>query len=457
MSVTLLAFVATVIAASFVLVTVFRLDERFERGFDAEHRWMHPWRSRGWATFRAALGYGAVSVVLAILLPALWHTFSLALPFLPKLPAHAAHFVEVWGRPYSNEKMLAVGRMLIEDPFQHQAAMLCMGALFVWTMFRCLTTPLYDIFISYKSEDVALARRIAEALMASGWRVWFAEYRVLLSFRRWFTNMFVQGIRASDHGLVITNNRWANSEHCGREIHWLQQFINPRSILELRLPREPLPHQRFPKLAESPSLESNDLKTILTFIGANTDVERTPVPTPEPPVQRGWLTGNIDGRPCRVMLAGWTLEGGADGSIESMRWHYDGLPKGVLSGTAAVATGKAVDLDKQQRFGSGIEDKYMFDVLAYWARKGFKKYGGKPRGVHLYFYDGRAQMGLTFWAAATANHPACWTRAILLDLKNPVTGAALHFQFRFKFNGSFTDFLRHAYLMDAAALSLEWT
>lgn len=38
----------------------------------------------------------------------------------------------------------------------------------------------YDAFITYKSEDADLVRNVADQLIASGIRVWFAEYQVLL-------------------------------------------------------------------------------------------------------------------------------------------------------------------------------------------------------------------------------------------------------------------------------------
>ena len=42
---------------------------------------------------------------------------------------------------------------------------------------------LYDYFISYKSEDTNIVRIIAEQMMASGLKIWFAEYNIIFSGR----------------------------------------------------------------------------------------------------------------------------------------------------------------------------------------------------------------------------------------------------------------------------------
>ena len=46
--------------------------------------------------------------------------------------------------------------------------------------------PPWDIFISYKSKDVEIARKIAGRLITSGIRVWFAGYQILLTGREYF-------------------------------------------------------------------------------------------------------------------------------------------------------------------------------------------------------------------------------------------------------------------------------
>ena len=43
--------------------------------------------------------------------------------------------------------------------------------------------PPPQLFVSYKSQDVGVARRIADHLIASGVGVWFAEYQILLVAR----------------------------------------------------------------------------------------------------------------------------------------------------------------------------------------------------------------------------------------------------------------------------------
>jgi hypothetical protein len=65
----------------------------------------------------------------------------------------------------------------------------------------------YDVFLSYKSEDVRLVRHVAEALLANQYAVWFAEYQVLLrSYDR-----FQEAIDDA-----IPNARFAHSDESDR-------------------------------------------------------------------------------------------------------------------------------------------------------------------------------------------------------------------------------------------------
>ena len=98
----------------------------------------------------------------------------------------------------------------------------------------------YDCFISYKSKNVVVARQIADRLVASGRKVWFAEYEVLLYNRDRFPEEIERGLRDCKYGIVLTNDDYAKSEYCRSELVRLLEFCGPERTLEIMIPSEPL-------------------------------------------------------------------------------------------------------------------------------------------------------------------------------------------------------------------------
>jgi hypothetical protein len=474
---TLLAFLAASLLSAAVLVLVFRQDEMLQRNFDHEEFWFRPGPIRAVGIVRTAIAHAAFAALLGFITIQIWHLYGPFLP-LPEFPAHSREFKRVMDSPELTHRLLSSPRLMATTPVVHLAAIGWLAVFFARTAWRCLGGKAYDIFISYKSEDAPFARRIADALTAAGWRVWFAEYRIVLRWRAYFLAMFMNGIRNSRFGLAITNDRWASSKHCAIEAQQMLGWLGPEAMIELAAPREPAPHGRFPELAQAAQLETRDLDTILAFIEKKTEqpVPRSAYP---PTVAAGALyRGGFHGRPCSIELAGWNIENLGDGSLSAINWHYAGLPHGKLSGYLDASTIDPAKLEKGLRFG--LEERLMFDVLAHYALKGMKQAPRvlqpksideavrmaadfkdvkrlerpKARGAHLLFHGGRPQMALTHWPGAHKDH---WRRTVLLDVQNPVTRAASSLQFFFYFRGSFQEYCRHAHVMDALALSFEWS
>lgn len=97
-----------------------------------------------------------------------------------------------------------------------------------------------EVFISYKSEDSAVVRRIAEELMAQGVGVWMAEYRVPLEDRkdrRWADHID-HGLRNCEKAIVFSNARFAASIHCLDEVNHILDHYDPANIVEVRIPAD---------------------------------------------------------------------------------------------------------------------------------------------------------------------------------------------------------------------------
>ncbi len=111
----------------------------------------------------------------------------------------------------------------------------------------------FDLFISYKSEDVHVVRAVVDRLLARGVRVWFAEYVVLLGGREAFQEAIDAGIKRSRHAVVISNDLYAKSDHCKRELDLIFGTEGPGAsrTFEVRLPPEPKTHRYKAELAHA--------------------------------------------------------------------------------------------------------------------------------------------------------------------------------------------------------------
>lgn len=141
---------------------------------------------------------------------------------------------------------------------------------------------LYDIFISYQTEDVNIARSLSERLIAGGLQVWFNEYELLdpayfpyppptddLSNEP-LKNELRKGVFQSDHAIVLTNDRWAKSPFCHHEMHCIMQRISKDNILQVCIPESDSPVKEWPILAQVQSVicNPNGCNTIAKIIQA---------------------------------------------------------------------------------------------------------------------------------------------------------------------------------------------
>lgn len=95
----------------------------------------------------------------------------------------------------------------------------------------------WDFFLSYKSENSNEVRRVAERLIASGHRVWFTEYEILLRNYDDFEPHIRRGIRHSSWVVLFTTDLYATSQHCRNEVEWSKARFHddPSRIIQVRL------------------------------------------------------------------------------------------------------------------------------------------------------------------------------------------------------------------------------
>ncbi len=312
----------------------------------------------------------------------------------------------------------------------------------------------YDFFMSYKSEDVATVRHVAEHLIAEGLNVWFAEYTILLSDRQRFQDFVDKGICQSRYGVCFTNDRYIGSPYCRIEIEQLLDpaICGPENLIEIRLPSEPLPHRKYPQLADSPSLEYLSVAQVLQHIR---DVSHIPI---RPIMRPGFLEERrrefpYAGRRYSLDLAGWEFEdrlvlptdhGSVEGPKFTRRCEGSDAMGHVVIGQQDVSR-------KSVRGGTQDDRAYYYDALKF-ADVFYRTYWKQPCvGVHLLFVQDSSQVALT-----TLFQSGVWSRLYSVVVPHPDSGVDIEFAFFFFFKGNFQEFCRHAYGMDRLVQSLAW-
>lgn len=333
------------------------------------------------------------------------------------------------------------------------------GSLVLSAARSALNRSRCDFFFSYKSENANEVRRIAEHIMAAGYRVWFAEYEVFLRNYDDFESRIRKGIQNCSFAILFTTNSYSQSKHCRDEVKWLQHRFEkePRRIIEVSLEEPNDAHQALDFSSESPRLtsnlsphvsrrhseEHNLLTRLSTLTGLNLNLG-SKIP------QLGGSSSRFRARcapisfdPSGFVLKEWkahpvdgtdivTFEGEPGPVYYSFNVYFHYSPQ--------KAPGELFTMGADP-----LDDRMLYKELRAYASGYMKQMRArgvflKERGLHLIWIDGRTHIGLT--------QSFLWMRmrkysVILSQLTPPI-----QLIFTFGVTGSFADFCRFVPLMD---------
>jgi hypothetical protein len=308
-----------------------------------------------------------------------------------------------------------------------------------------------SVFVSYRSVNANEAREVVDCLLANGIDAWFAEYRVLAGnyylFEAYLDNQLAAAIDDADFALIFSNNAWADSGHCQREIARIARVRSPERILHITIPREEGPQTVAPILEKAPSIDyyESTFAELLAFLEKHLQ-HPLPVNT-----QRKALALTLGSSWARLPHGQFRLGplsplSGRSALSPIARAHSMeavGRIDGDIEVFLTITTNPystAVDAHPQlghaatPRTSQSLEDdrtlyRHLRKRAARWQAEGKLV----ERGLHLLHWSGRTHLALTFGRGGTRDGKAFrWTR--LYALVMPDTHTEFVGEVDFEFN-----------------------
>jgi len=310
---------------------------------------------------------------------------------------------------------------------------------------------MWDVFISYKSKNVDIARAIADRLLASGLKVWFAEYQILLVDRHRFQEAIDHGIQYSTYGIALTNDEYALSEYCGLELRQLLQYCGPGRIIEIMIPEEPMTHKKYAQLDEAiRHLYTGNLEKTLDFISKKTGWRLVPgwdekVETKPHSFEGLWLDELY-----QLDVSGWNMveryfHGGGPCFLKRVDGHEVSWNLQVGEEFSAQVYESRLGLARQN-------DRSIYNALLDYTLYYFSDMlpGWQVTGVHLVFMMDVSHFAITY------TDQQVWKRRYSIILVHPQSARAAEFLFTFEMAGSYEQYCRLTWMMDALVKTLKW-
>jgi hypothetical protein len=120
------------------------------------------------------------------------------------------------------------------------------------------TKEQYDLFVTYKKEDISVVRPVVDALIAAGVEAWFAEWRILLSEAEEFEDEIDSAIVQSKGALIFANARWLASADCQREAAIILSHLAPEKIVVVEVGDCEGVYRQYPQLRKALVVPAKD-------------------------------------------------------------------------------------------------------------------------------------------------------------------------------------------------------
>jgi hypothetical protein len=335
-----------------------------------------------------------------------------------------------------------------------KVAILGATVVFLVDIFRYIfrSKKIYDIFISYKSEDAEVVRKITERLMSSGINVWFAEHEILLT-NRWFFQWHInKGIKLSKYVLAFTSDDHAKSRHCNKEINLSLKYQGTDNVIEIVMHEGDLTHKKFPEFKKCSAIKFDDnIDAITEFIQQKTGLEIKPLAAAIKKVDDDYYGADYLGSRYMVNIKEWSFKESNSDGVHLFEYKN-------FAGKGALLMNFFARRDDERRslHNQSVDDRELYYKLLIFARKYFiKDMPATPVGVHLFFYKNLSQLGLTYWVKG--KYPF-WSRkySIIAEPSTYSFPVEVAFTFSLMSTASYSEFCHYTQVMEETAKSLRW-
>lgn len=319
----------------------------------------------------------------------------------------------------------------------------------------------YDVFISYKSENVDVVRPFAEQLIAAGLNVWFAEYIIVLYGREYFDKAIDNGLKKAKIGICFTNDLYEKSEWCQYEKEQLLRSKSQQNIIEIIIPTESISlNFRSLPIECLSTVYKGDMNEILEFVQNIILVPISKILYEDSFSRERKIFKCLD-QNYSLDFTGWKVNESEffkfeEGDVAGPRFRREN-ENFAMWGNLIIGIGnkdpKRSHVDNLRvSKGSVVNDRECYDYAIDFAKEFFAKYWQqKDLGVHLSFLLGHSHFAIT-----TRFKPFLISRRYSIILHSPKLNQILEFAFVFFFRGTFLKFCRYAYLMDSVVGSLNF-
>lgn len=322
------------------------------------------------------------------------------------------------------------------------------------------STNTWDFFFSYKSENANEVRRIAERLMAGGYRVWFAEYEILLRNFDDFEPWIRQGIDNCSYAILFTTPDYWQSRYCQDEAEWLKQRFatEPQRIIEVSLQEpnvgrhaggiSPQSPRVVTKISPQASAKPNEDDELLIRLSSLTGLDLSRISTSRHTTgDPRWYTARC--APVSFQAQGFVLLEWNTYSDGTDVFSFDGEPGAVKYGFNVYfhyfperAPGEPFTLGDDRKLYAELRAFAQYFIGQVEAQGADLE----ERGLHLFWRAGRPQMALTHTVSSV---PMRKYSVILQELPAP-----LQVIFTFSVAASFDEFVQYMPLMDRVVESI---
>lgn len=305
----------------------------------------------------------------------------------------------------------------------------------------------HQIFVSYKSENANLVRRVVDTLLSNGMLLWFVEYDLPLGSFSLLEDEIRNAIFDSDFALLFLDRAWFTSDFIiEKEARWLEEAKNKHGIKPLVVKLED--DLSYPKGFEGlfsggePEIRYNgDLTTLIHWVGENSmfDYSRVSFPSileggEKFHIMEGgsFNTGKLIFNPEKTKLRKYELRREENPALQLFfslffprrTYHLVRCFDGTVSNkkirlVVLFYPFNAVTFNLLPEVS--LSDNQIETYFKYrkYAEKWVENNGWEDRGAHILMYEGSRNFGFTYFvpANATKDQIGGWERHYVLGLR----------------------------------------